>query len=837
MASTADDAVIDVEEDEEEEELPFRWGDPAPGPSRGGKRFYLWFEQGGERFDIYDCVYCQAEEGMDPYVGKIVRMYELPPSHRGKRNSIGGKPGERKVDIRWFFRAADVQAEGGQLPRDVRPNEVFLAVPEGTQGVTDANKVIVVDSRARILCVSEDQRNPQPSAAQVESAELVFCRAWDMQQKRVLEDLQVAIDDLGSEEAVFNKPAWVQQQPTSGATAGEEEDRAAGEEAGNAVTGGAGEVREEKDGAVRNDRDVNREEMGMEEERRVGESGGGEQKRLSKRMKVEGQVGEKVGKQSKEKKAGDPWDLEEDEEEGEEEAEEGQGDEEEEEQEEEGVEEEEGEEGKEEGQEGGGNRSTKSSALKLLTEKSALAGQAGNGGPRQGLPQGLQPAAAPDGPSEEPQKPRQGLPQGLPQGLQPAAAPDGPGSRAKLPVRPSQKKLPRITPPPGAVAAGARGGVGGVGGGGGGGGGGGKGGGGGGKGGGGGGGRKVAGVLSMANVPANRRSLFEKLQGKKKGQGVGRVGKGGEGVGGREKGAEKSAEREGKLPEGQEVVALGRRIEEERRKEARRKLEERRKEEGRDEAGRKEEGGRPVKPGANADMAPAEGVDSGKGESEGGANGRGIDGEGMEGKGDIETAVPQEKIDREGVVVKTEMTFESTQKSPRFESTQKSIDGEGMEGKGDMETAVPQENIDHEGLEWNSIIEGALEEQRVVRIDNIPPCTTSQQLHVSHSLFRLGGSESAAGHHAHSPHRLPSPLTTPLPVPPLLLPTPLLPPPSQEAMLELFSDLVAVRVQPSTTPIPPIAIHAFAVFRTAAAAAAAVLFLSAKCVVPSHSSR
>ncbi|CAI5465394.1 unnamed protein product, partial [Closterium sp. Yama58-4] len=70
---------------------------------------------------------------------------------------------------------------------------------------------------------------------------------------------------------------------------------------------------------------------------------------------------------------------------------------------------------------------------------------------------------------------------------------------------------------------------------------------------------------------------------------------------------------------------------------------------------------------------------------------------------------------------------------------------------------------------------------------NIPPCTSSQQLH--------------------------------------------------EAMLELFSDVLAVRVQPATTPIPLIAIHAFAIFRTAAAAAAAVLFLSAKCVVPSHSSR
>ncbi|GJP38539.1 hypothetical protein CLOM_g22985 [Closterium sp. NIES-68] len=56
-------------------------------------------------------------------------------------------------------------------------------------------------------------------------------------------------------------------------------------------------------------------------------------------------------------------------------------------------------------------------------------------------------------------------------------------------------------------------------------------------------------------------------------------------------------------------------------------------------------------------------------------------------------------------------------------------------------------------------------------------------------------------------------------------------------MGELFSDLVAVRVQPSTTPIPPIAIHAFAVFRTSAAAAGAVLFLSSRCIVPSHSSR
>ncbi|CAI5481029.1 unnamed protein product [Closterium sp. Yama58-4] len=389
------DAAIDVEEDEEEEELPFRWGDPAPGPSRGGKRYYLWFEQGGERFDLYDCVYCQAEEGMDPYVGKIVRMYELPPSRRGKRSSIGGggggKPGERKVDIRWFFRAADVQAEGGQLPRDVRPNEVFLAVPEGTQGVTDANKVIVVDSRAHILCVSADPRNPQPSAAQVEAAELVFRRAWDMQQKRVIEDLQVAIDDLGSEEAVFNKPTWVQQQqPTSGAIAGEKEEEkeekegAPGKEAGDGAKGNVGAVREEKDGALRIDTDVKGGETGMGEGK-GGESGGGEQKRLSKRMKVEDQVGEKGGKQRMEKKTGDPWDLEEEEEEEEEEeVEEGQEDEQV--YEEEDVEEEEGEDGEEE--EGVGLRKE---------------GQAGTDGTRQGFPQGL------------------------PQGLQPAAAPDGPG--------------------------------------------------------------------------------------------------------------------------------------------------------------------------------------------------------------------------------------------------------------------------------------------------------------------------------------------------------------------------------------------------------------------------
>ncbi|MED6174133.1 hypothetical protein PIB30_065970 [Stylosanthes scabra] len=166
-----------AEEPSKLDEPEFEWGKKR---GLGGKKkhvqFYESFTYDGVEYTLFDSVYLYKEGEPEPYIGKLIKIWETADK-------------AKKVKVLWFFRPCEIQnfLEGCE----VRRNELFLACGDGV-GLANLNPLEAIVGKCNVLCISKDSRNPQPSNEELHLAEFVFDRFFDVGQRKVLDK----IDDM-----------------------------------------------------------------------------------------------------------------------------------------------------------------------------------------------------------------------------------------------------------------------------------------------------------------------------------------------------------------------------------------------------------------------------------------------------------------------------------------------------------------------------------------------------------------------------------------------------------------------------------------------------------------
>lgn len=116
-------------ETEQEENVEFQWGKKK---GIGGKKkdvtFFESFTYDGVEYFLYDSVYLYKEGEPEPYIGKILKIWQNPDK-------------TKKVKILWFFRPCEILNYLGA--EDTRDNELFLASGDGV-GLANVNPLVIL---------------------------------------------------------------------------------------------------------------------------------------------------------------------------------------------------------------------------------------------------------------------------------------------------------------------------------------------------------------------------------------------------------------------------------------------------------------------------------------------------------------------------------------------------------------------------------------------------------------------------------------------------------------------------------------------------------------------
>lgn len=115
-------------EEGKEEDLEFAWGrKKGVGGKKKEVRFYESFTFDGVEYTLYDSVYLYKEGEPEPYIGRLVKMWEAPDK-------------SKKVKILWYFRPCEILnfLEGCET----LDNELFLASGEGL-GLSNINPLVI----------------------------------------------------------------------------------------------------------------------------------------------------------------------------------------------------------------------------------------------------------------------------------------------------------------------------------------------------------------------------------------------------------------------------------------------------------------------------------------------------------------------------------------------------------------------------------------------------------------------------------------------------------------------------------------------------------------------
>lgn len=145
----------------------FQWGVKVAGSLSSYESMCF----NGVRYDLYDCVFVRSGL-VEPYLGKIMRMFE--DEHNVK-----------KVRLRWFFRHYELPVSAR---KDIRQGEnkkdVYIA-QGNMRGVENENPVQVILGKAVVLCTAKCRDNPLPSQLQVDGAHHIFCRVFDVSNRKL----------------------------------------------------------------------------------------------------------------------------------------------------------------------------------------------------------------------------------------------------------------------------------------------------------------------------------------------------------------------------------------------------------------------------------------------------------------------------------------------------------------------------------------------------------------------------------------------------------------------------------------------------------------------------
>ncbi|CAL0327282.1 unnamed protein product [Lupinus luteus] len=167
------DSQIIMVEGGNAEEPEFKWGIKG---KRGGKKkdvqFYESFRYDGVDYKRYDSVYLYKEGEPEPFIGKIIKIWENADK-------------SKKVKVLWFFRSCEILnfLEG----IDTLENELFLAYGDGL-GLANINPLEAISGKCNVVCTTRDSRNPQ-FLDETQSAEFVFCRFFDVGKCKILDKI------------------------------------------------------------------------------------------------------------------------------------------------------------------------------------------------------------------------------------------------------------------------------------------------------------------------------------------------------------------------------------------------------------------------------------------------------------------------------------------------------------------------------------------------------------------------------------------------------------------------------------------------------------------------
>ncbi|XP_038712041.1 protein ANTI-SILENCING 1-like isoform X2 [Tripterygium wilfordii] len=147
------------------ENVEFRWGKKRGiGGKKKDVRFYESFNYDNVEYTLYDCVYLYKEGEPEPFIGKLIKIWETSDK-------------TRRIKVLWFFRPCEIlNYLGAEAPLD---NELFLASGDGV-GLTNINPLEAIAGKCNVVCISKDERNLQPSDEQVRLADFIFYRTFDV---------------------------------------------------------------------------------------------------------------------------------------------------------------------------------------------------------------------------------------------------------------------------------------------------------------------------------------------------------------------------------------------------------------------------------------------------------------------------------------------------------------------------------------------------------------------------------------------------------------------------------------------------------------------------------
>ncbi|KAL4592680.1 hypothetical protein LXL04_005683 [Taraxacum kok-saghyz] len=177
IASTiklVDCCIFYMEKVNEDASLDFKW---LVKKGVGGKKkevqFYASFMYDGMEYMLYDCVYMYKEGLREPYIGKITKIWEN-----------GDKT--KKVKIHWFFRPEEISKWLGDT--NTLENEILFASGEGV-GLANISPLEAIAGKCNVVCISKDKRNPQPSNDELNAADFVFYRTFDVESCTISDNM------------------------------------------------------------------------------------------------------------------------------------------------------------------------------------------------------------------------------------------------------------------------------------------------------------------------------------------------------------------------------------------------------------------------------------------------------------------------------------------------------------------------------------------------------------------------------------------------------------------------------------------------------------------------
>ncbi|KAI3707169.1 hypothetical protein L6452_25449 [Arctium lappa] len=182
--------IFNMEKVDEDASLEFKW---LKRRGFGGKKkeiqFYESFIYDGVTYMLYDCVYMYKEGLREPYIGKLIKIWELRDNKR------------KKVKVQWFFRPEEISKWLGDTM--TLENEIFFASGEGV-GLANINPLEAIAGQCNVVCVSKDHRNPQPSNEELKAADFIFYRTFDVQSCSILDKMEEKVGGLEIE-YIFNR--------------------------------------------------------------------------------------------------------------------------------------------------------------------------------------------------------------------------------------------------------------------------------------------------------------------------------------------------------------------------------------------------------------------------------------------------------------------------------------------------------------------------------------------------------------------------------------------------------------------------------------------------------